>query len=75
MALTCYCSIVGFDCFYNVLICKSLWIKVSAKLLNKYVQLYPLKQTPEKMLSIIWGKNLMDFRGPNKCNFSLIICC
>ncbi len=22
---------VGFDCFYNVLICKSLWIKASAK--------------------------------------------
>ncbi len=37
MALACYCSFVGFDCFYNVLICKSLWIKVSAKLLNKYL--------------------------------------
>ncbi len=23
------------DCFYNVLICKSLWIKASDKLLNK----------------------------------------
>ncbi len=29
--LACYCSFVGFDCFYNVLICKSLWIKASAK--------------------------------------------
>ncbi len=30
-----YVHFVGFDCFYNVLICKSLWIKTSAKLLNK----------------------------------------
>ncbi len=29
--LACCCSFVGFDCFYNVLICKSLWIKASAK--------------------------------------------
>ncbi len=29
--IACYCSFVGFDCFYNVLICKSLWIKASAK--------------------------------------------
>ncbi len=27
MALACYCSFVSFDCFHNVLICKSLWIK------------------------------------------------
>ncbi len=26
-----YISFIGFACFYNVLICKSLWIKASAK--------------------------------------------
>ncbi len=34
IALAYCCSFVGFDCLYNVLICKSLWIKASAKWLN-----------------------------------------
>ncbi len=36
LALACCCSFVGFDCFYNFLICKALWIKASAKWQNKY---------------------------------------
>ncbi len=35
IALACCCSFVGFECFYNFLICKSLWIKAFAKWLNK----------------------------------------
>ncbi len=39
MALAGCCSFVGFDCFYNVLNCKSLWIKASAKYNNNKVLL------------------------------------
>ncbi len=28
IALACCCTFVGFDCFYNVLICKPLWINI-----------------------------------------------
>ncbi len=53
IALACCCSFVGFDCFYNVLICKWLWIKASAKWLK-----CKCTQTKIKMFKYIFLRNI-----------------
>ncbi len=72
MALACNCSFVGFDCFYNVLIYKSLWIKASAKWLNKKIK--SAISGPPLLVRSIWERWTGRSCAPSPLHFSHSIC-